>query len=474
MPRRSIKFTAFWAPHESAPCVQSLDAVSSLLMPPSPASPFAALLRRSKFASYDTSIAQIYTASGGDLSRGNWGLKRPLPLRRKGAHITVKAVDSKEQQTEWDLADQQGRWIQMWDEVGISPTLGQGQWERRLGMKVNASDEPFDSDYSRDVREEEMAEDSTLPKRQGVLTRETTAAEKEKANLLRMLEAGPGASMPNIHSMSDSEFDKYLEKVREMRPTFLAYRNLVADANRRSMQETVWQDMSADHDSHMFKTFLAKNAENDISSPSSRTIEQQPQRVAGLTYTKSSLLQSQLLTQPRPGRLAMRNKTDVDDKGAENTGSFAGMLPHVSDTHRGDTTEVIDWRKLATATPFTSDKDSGDFRLINASLHTAPTVVRDIRNKMKDIVLYTDIKAVTKDDLAPQKKPGTREYSGKTKTKAKDNQRMFAFAPGPPKKQHNHFVSTQVGLTRVTSGYADAGATIDSLETLLQSDSKRG
>lgn len=411
---------------------KSLSA-SSQTMPPAPASPFAALLRRSKFASLDTSIAQVYTSSGGDLSRGNWGLKRPLPIRRRGAHITVKAVDSKEQQTEWDVADQQAKWIKMWDEVGITPSVGEtGPWFSRLGPKVHSTDEPFDSDYSKGVRR--IEENQTSLEGEGLtegeveagaqvseevpeeipeeLTEEQKAALDEKRTLLQMLEAGPGASMPNISAMSDSEFQKYLEKVRALRPTFQAYRNLVADASRRETRETQWLDIPADYGSQSYRTFLAKHAEHDLTAPSSRTIEQQPQQVAGLTYTRGSLLQSHLLTPPQPGRVLNKNKSNSGSRGAENVTSFAGMLPTLAENHRGDTKATMDWKRLATVAPSAPGGEAGQFRLISARLVSAPNTVGSMKAGLQGTFIDSDVKAVTEEDLQAHRQPGTREYSG--------------------------------------------------------------
>ncbi|KAI0345100.1 hypothetical protein BDW22DRAFT_1353970 [Trametopsis cervina] len=384
-------------------------------MPPVPASPFAALLRRSKFSSLDTSIAQVYTSSGGDLSRGNWGLKRPLPQRRKGAYITVRAVDSKEQQTEWDHAEQQGRWIQMWDEVGITPKIHGGPWITRLGTKANATEDPFDSEYARKVEVEEHDEAFEAPPREAEeieLTPEEQAQAEEQRVLLRMLEPGPGASMPNVHAMSESEFEKYLEKVRAMRPTFEKYRSMVAKSDRREQQETFWQDIPDDH-GNMFKTFLAKNAENEVTSSSSRVIEQQPQQSAALTYTRSSLLQSQLLNKPQRGRLLGINRSpETTQKGYEYRASFAGMVPYLNRDMRGDASEYIQWRKLAETGMHTPGVAVTKFRLIDVDLRETPTVVGDNKNNMGEIYMEAVVRGIPESDLGPERIPGTREYSG--------------------------------------------------------------
>ena len=459
-------------------------SASSLAMPPSPASPFAAVLRRSKFVSLDTSISQIYTSSGGDLSRGNWGLKRPLPIRRRGAHITVKAVDSKEQQTEWDVADQQAKWMKMWEEVGITPTpTSGGPWERRLGSKAYSSDERFDSEYSQlpieeteevteaaegDVSLKGETEVETIPQEPVELSEEERVALEEKRTLLQILDAGPGASMPNIFAMSDSEFEKYLDKVRSLRPTFLAYRKLDAEAKRRNPKETHWTDMQADHGSQLFKTFLEKHAEIDLTAPSSRTIEQQPQQVAGLNYARGSLLQSVLLTPPQPGRLLNKNKDSTRDAGIENVVGFAGMLPTMADKHRGFTSP-LDWKRLSTVTPTAPGTEASDFRIVHAALFSAPSVVGQSRNAFRDILIDCNVKAVTEEDLKADNKPGTREYSGSNPQNASTKGSGYSSsASGILKGASSHLMSRDVKLGGMSHVEVEADSVLTGLEGILK------
>ncbi|KAH9981391.1 hypothetical protein BGW80DRAFT_1454278 [Lactifluus volemus] len=103
-------------------------AKSAVISPPSP-SPFATLLRRSKFASYDPTIGQVYTTHHGNAHRGNWGFKRPLALRKRDKFISVQAIDSREQQTEWTPRESEARFIRRWEEVATEPSV-RDAWER--------------------------------------------------------------------------------------------------------------------------------------------------------------------------------------------------------------------------------------------------------------------------------------------------------------------------------------------------------
>src|ERR1700722_3029272 len=90
-----------------------------------PPSAFAVLLRQSKFASFDPAIAQVYQTHGGDAFRGNWGLKRPLALRRRTAMITVSSVDSRYQQTEWESGEGKARLVKKLEELDTDFELGE-------------------------------------------------------------------------------------------------------------------------------------------------------------------------------------------------------------------------------------------------------------------------------------------------------------------------------------------------------------
>ena len=266
----------------------------------SPISPFAAILRRSKFASYDPAIGQVYTSYGGHLHRGNWGLKRPLPLRRRDAHITVKAVDSKEEQTEWKPADAEARFAKMWDVVGITPEVSEaGRWHMKLGQTGQVVWK-MDTEFA-------SSEDNT------------SVGSQSTVHPIY----GPNSSaFPNIEAMSDREFKRYLDKLRKARPEFAEYLKLVsARRSREAARSSGKNDLDAPTDSEFtsfwessfetqtslrsssqdFKMFLGSRAHAAYNSPDSRVIEQQPQTYAGLTYAKSSPLQPLLLYLFPPG-----------------------------------------------------------------------------------------------------------------------------------------------------------------------------
>ncbi|KAK7693912.1 hypothetical protein QCA50_003486 [Cerrena zonata] len=298
-----------------------------------PASPFAALLRRSKFAQYDPHIGQVYATYGGDANRGHWGLKRPLALRKRHAHITVKSVDSPEQQTEWKHAEQQSRWIKMYDEVGLPPKARpEKSWYHKLGS---------DADWRWTVDSEFATRDTTTPPSGKLEERSHGVRLPEGVDPVRAKEAiengifADKMPTPNINAMSEKEFETYLKKLRKLRPQFREYLK-----TRDAAQATKGQ--CAD-----YKKYTDRN---------SRVIEEQPHKFAGLAYSHHNELQSRFYAPPRPGRMLIKSSATMRNSNSEDMKvSFAGMAADLPNALRADK-GPLNWRKLAA----TGDSGSED------------------------------------------------------------------------------------------------------------------
>jgi hypothetical protein len=291
-------------------------------------SPFATLLKRSKFSSFDPLIAQVYTTHGGDAYRGNWGFKRPLPIRRRGAYITVKAVDSLEQQTEWNSAEPQAMWMKNWNELQLNPTLG---GHRRAS-----------SEDSGDIVDSEYAPMRMDPK------------------FWRL------STVPNIRAMSNSEFKKYVEHIRRKRGLFFEHQTMKAKALKKQKEMKKWADevaskeTKADLSKDSFtsrgsfkekKAFPAKlptlddfamwESEGIRDNPRSRSLESVPHRSAGLHYSHFSALQTYLSTKDHKGRLLEEMKGDKG-KPLYYVASYAGMGTLVQQKNSG-VGKVMTW-----------------------------------------------------------------------------------------------------------------------------------
>ncbi|KAI9065435.1 hypothetical protein FKP32DRAFT_1590613 [Trametes sanguinea] len=336
-----------------------------------PPSQFAAILRRSKFASFDPQIGQVYTAFDGHAARGNFGLKRPLAIRRRNAHITVQAIDSREQQTVWRSAEPENRWIRMWDETGASPTKIEGGWQHRLGS----------------LGEIQWAVDSDLvPREENSKSEEGEKGDEE--DVVPVSEA-----TRNFYAMSPKEFDRYVERVRELRPAFREFLNKKygkvpddATASDGSLLTHSLRGWTND-----FKEFLKHRAYLEYHEPRPRYVEQQPHRFAGLNYARSTPLQTQLNTKPHVGRI-------LDDKARY--GAFvvatAGM------------TSTLPLKDVPTGTPAVNS-----FRFSEVELNATPATVSARPEGLDGVRMETNVRifSQTSRDSKPNPyHPGTKPY----------------------------------------------------------------
>ncbi|KAI0665248.1 mitochondrial ribosomal protein subunit-domain-containing protein [Cubamyces menziesii] len=276
-----------------------------------PPSQFAALLRRSKFASFDPSIGQVYTTFDGHAARGNFGLKRPLAIRRRNAHITVQAIDSREQQTVWRSAEPENRWIRMFDETGVTPALKQdGAWMARLG-RLGELQFLVDSDLVPETESTVADADAEVKEEAEPLS--VAAIGEKKQSAPKPLPPQSHATR-NLNAMTDDEFDWYLRRIRKLRPAFREYLlehgppiDSKSDPISGSSPSLLSQSLYAT--GNHFRNFLEHKAYVDYHQPRPRHIEQQPHRFAGLSYSRSTPLQTLLNNKPHIGRVVSKDQT---------------------------------------------------------------------------------------------------------------------------------------------------------------------
>ncbi|KAJ3557010.1 hypothetical protein NM688_g1709 [Phlebia brevispora] len=332
-----------------------------------PPSQFAVLLRRSKFASYDPRIGQVWTTFGGDAARGNWGLKRPLPLRKRAAHISISAVDTKEQQTVWKHAGTSRRFVKMWDEVGIQPKTRDENTPRA---------DLVDSDFV-------TKEDGAKP-----WTRNNAVASKESY------------ALPNPEAMSDRQFQTYLRRLRQMRPAFREF------VKQTSEEENGYASPPS-------LDFLKRLAYEYYNAPESRAIEQQPAPSGGLSYRQTPPLQSFYDTKPQKGHVIERAYG-----GKEGLAGFAGvnaLLPFdlVKDGSSKESPTAIQWEELATTGVRVPDEGVAEFRVATAVLEQKPIVVGEKPSGVEAMKMVAEVAApMPKREQENPHRPGTREYVG--------------------------------------------------------------
>ncbi|EMD38138.1 hypothetical protein CERSUDRAFT_82375 [Gelatoporia subvermispora B] len=406
-------------------------------------SQFAALLRRSKFASFDPEIAQVYTSHNGNVHRGNWGFKRPLALRRRNAYITMKTVDSSEQQTEWERGESQARWIKMWDEIGVSAELKIGRWQSTLG---DSSEAPWDIDsefgsspFPQVVRvragSSSLLDGADEPTAFHQETRrsesgatgsfETMAVEGMEEDAEEALEglgegvlllqrwqgesrAADSKAVENIESMTDSEFERYLEKLRRYRPEFKEFTDKVSrrkDSVQNAKDSITQQQLKVEE-------FLRLKAEESYTNPQTRAVEQRPQTIGGLTYSQIPKLQSLLLQKAQPGRIVQNRFLRGTEQ--DYVVNFAGMGTQLNKNLGDSTTRPINFERMAATG--TRDPDEGNIKLkvLKAQLADAPkTVDKDPQalDGVSIIVSVTDAARIGEKNDNPYP-PGSREYVG--------------------------------------------------------------
>ncbi|RPD66537.1 hypothetical protein L226DRAFT_530628 [Lentinus tigrinus ALCF2SS1-7] len=344
-----------------------------------PPSRFAALLRRSKFASYDPSIGQVYTTYDGHAARGNFGLKRPLALRRRNAHITVQAVDSREQQTVWRSAESENRWIRMWDEIGVTPRVGNTtSWAERLGSVGMEVDFPVDSEFStRDAQEVSKAVDKDAA---GVAEEEETLDQSH--------------ALPNFEAMSEKEFERYLAYLRTLRPAFLEF---VAKKRGINMEDQNLFRLARNAGDE-FKEFLAAHAYKEYHQPRPRYIEQQPHRFGGLSYTHAPAVQTLFTTKSHIGRILTPGQLPKSEHYW--TAETAGMVSKLRKGDRGQDEGMVTTFRLNPG----------------ARLLAVPQTVGRRPEGMEGVFLKADVRVADSPGVAHNRSnlhvPGSREYVG--------------------------------------------------------------
>lgn len=378
---------------------------AAAVIPQSP-SPFAALLRRSKFASFDPSIGQVYTTTGGDAHRGNYGLKRALALRKRNAFVRFTAVDSRHQQTEWSTGQKEAKWLAKFTEAGRRPAVAYGSSMHSMSGPYGERPWEVDTDFALGAGQQPVAEDG----------------------------AGKKKNMPaaNIASMSPRQFERHLERLRSLRPAFAEFLATTAKeeaANGKAKPHVRSTNLleQAQIESPLHKMFLSQEAYDSLHKSESTEIEQQLHPNGALSYTHTPDLQHFLLKKPLDGRAVdMINPGDKKSAAAV----FAGMTADIA-TKRSEAVDPMDWKPLVeqgidTAKGFTK------FRMTNAQLARAPLVVGRYPEGLEGMRLKTSVSSHSKPEMqrANSYPPWSREYNAhiSTDVAAVDVKRMTSMA----------------------------------------------
>lgn len=269
-------------------------------------SSYSALLRRSKLASYNPSIEQVYTSTGGNLSRSNFGLKRPLPQATTSAapFVRVNSLDNAQKRTEFRKGTKEALYVQKWAESGHRVTSSadrtQGATPDLLRVKVQ----------SRFVPE---AFGGAVPK---------------PAEALKAATALNGLP-PNFLDFTEQQFDSWLASLTDRRHEFAQFlQKQTADRSGIAVEDAEPTNLYAHAQSAgkdlvaALQQFLAATTDNPLHS---NELIAHPHRTLGLQYSTITPLEASLAA-PVPGRI-LGARSDRNDRG--NTGSLASVLGQV-------------------------------------------------------------------------------------------------------------------------------------------------
>ena len=249
-----------------------------------PASPFAELLRRSRFATYDPAIRQTYRSPSAHAHRGDWGLKRPIALRRRNAFISINGpFESHSQFIEWNHAENQVRFIRRIEEMGIKPRpMYNTHWDKAVGnakfqLLLDSEFCPgegfeLDQEAEQDRKKKNMMLDLSELGKQGP----GMYGAKRGPPLMVTGEAS-GQVTENIEAMSTKQFSRYLSKLRKLRPAFAQHLRTHDQLRGKSLYAVAQNHEAAHHRRFLqqhLKTEFTRTTHPTLKSNNSRT---QPQ-----------------------------------------------------------------------------------------------------------------------------------------------------------------------------------------------------
>ncbi|KAL5529502.1 hypothetical protein ACEPAG_5487 [Sanghuangporus baumii] len=394
----------------SAPAASAASAAAAVVtkVPKIPPSNFAVLLRRSKFASYDPQIGQIYTTYDGSAHRGDWGLKRPLSVRRRrDGRLIIGSVDTLYQQTEWTSAYSDANAVRKFGEIGVTPQIDtRGNWIGRFKMDNTSS----------------QTENNTPRQINWMHDSDYVRAKPEDVELnIRMY-----PHVPNPDAMKPKRFERYLRRLRRLAPEFQEYAERKKERVREEEEEEEEEKKkTVDRPFHRLaglsryhEEFLGtKFIESCKESPN--FIHPMPHPTGGLTYNNMNELQSAISAKPIPGRRIYLER-DKNSLRAKMNVALGGWLGGE------DVTLKKGEKGKECAVPLTDvgtkegeprrDPDAGKdvFRPLSMKclLHSAPNVVGKYPQRIQGALLKMQVVSWSNADKARSNpyKPGTVEY----------------------------------------------------------------
>ncbi|KZS93482.1 hypothetical protein SISNIDRAFT_495582 [Sistotremastrum niveocremeum HHB9708] len=352
---------------------------------------FASLLRRSKFASFDPTVSQVYTSYDGHAHRGDWGLKRPLSLRKKrDSYITVKAVDSHEQQTEWYGAEQKARWIRTIKELGVAPSTSHtSKW-----LDIMGGTEKFfyDSDFS--MRPADGPYGPLAQPNHGPISEHEPW---KPTNPARIHKRG----FPHIPAMHPKQIKLLAKGLQAKRPDFRKFlKQGHADAKAPNTEPLRYLQSFHQRGVNAVDRFLSAEQQKEYHKPASKAIFPMPHPNAGLSYVALSNVTNKFLYPSLHSRL-LGYSSSLDYLAV----GVGGLVARLHRVEAGD-------ERPAAKEDMVAHRQPVKIRAKRLTLFNPPDVVTKARSRFSEIETRLDV--TTEGDLRSNtsngKQPGSAEY----------------------------------------------------------------
>ncbi|KAJ7436202.1 hypothetical protein FB451DRAFT_1571125 [Mycena latifolia] len=290
-----------------------------------PASPFAQLLRQSRFATYDPQIRKTYTSPKQFVERGYWGTKRPLTQRKRNTYLTITQWEARQHYVEWDKSEDEVRFVRRMEELDIRPGgSASSQWAQTLGPAKHTW--LVDSEFS-------PLQWSPLETKKG------DEAQDEEIVLAELGNRGSGGDHAKRRLDVAQTIQALPRQAAQPAPRFRGVHRTRGgvpktaegiDPKSRIDGKTL-TEIARTADPIHHRLFLAEQTDAEFADPTNQRIQPQPHRAAGLLYSHPSSLDTLFRTQPKPG-IVLTTKSDtgrftaVQDRPAEEyIASFAGL-----------------------------------------------------------------------------------------------------------------------------------------------------
>ncbi|WVF68148.1 hypothetical protein IAT40_002911 [Kwoniella sp. CBS 6097] len=219
-------------------------------------SPFPQLLRRANIATYDPLITRIYTSTPSSKSQhADWGLKFGVNLPKGPRYIRFNSLDAGPGvNCDWRSGEREARFIQAWGNGSVRWSSGDDIPAFSTAVNTNTFSDRF----------AEPAEEIV----------------------------GNEIWMRDVESMSEEDFEKYLERIRQERKRFLSERlESVPESTRQTL--VLPEDKTLIHLATSGKTtggasanFQASLTASDLADSTSTKLHSKPHRLHGLSYAQ--------------------------------------------------------------------------------------------------------------------------------------------------------------------------------------------